>query len=285
VIEQFIDASVAHLASERGEYTASDYRAALRSMAGVMLSHRELSPSWPVLLSWLAGEGAPTMLRHLVHNHEVIRLSGAPPGSGVSSRPRNLSSQLNENQFEHNFYNVVAVQKKIDDLDAQLSYFMRYSGVHFVPDPLGDLFFNNVASDVDRSSFLNGIQGDGGYRINDSHTVRAGFLISSEQTQDNNTSLVLSTGLGGACGAAPECTVVDDIPKLGWLLGTYVQDEWRIADKLTLNTGLRFDQMWEFVDANQFSPRASLVYGPFDGMTLHAGYARYFTPAHDLARQ
>ena len=54
--------------------------------------------------------------------------------------------------------------------------------------------------------------------------------------------------------------------------------QWRITDKLTLNAGLRFDQMWQFVDANQLSPRFNIVYKPLDGTTLHAGYARYFTP-------
>ncbi len=57
-----------------------------------------------------------------------------------------------------------------------------------------------------------------------------------------------------------------------------MQDEWRITDKLTLNAGLRFDQMWQYVNANQLSPRLNLVYKPLDGTTLHAGYARYFTP-------
>lgn len=36
--------------------------------------------------------------------------------------------------------------------------------------------------------------------------------------------------------------------------------------------------MYQFVDANQWSPRVSLTYKPFAGTTLHAGYARYFTP-------
>jgi outer membrane receptor protein involved in Fe transport len=62
------------------------------------------------------------------------------------------------------------------------------------------------------------------------------------------------------------------------LLGGYLQDEWRLTRALTLNFGIRFDQMYQFVDANQWSPRASLVYKPFGGTTLHAGYARYFTP-------
>ena len=47
---------------------------------------------------------------------------------------------------------------------------------------------------------------------------------------------------------------------------------------MTLNAGLRFDQLYQFVSANQLSPRLALVYKPFDDLTLHAGYARYFTP-------
>ena len=41
---------------------------------------------------------------------------------------------------------------------------------------------------------------------------------------------------------------------------------------------LRFDQMWQYVDANQLSPRLSFTYKPFENTTFHAGYARYFTP-------
>jgi len=45
-----------------------------------------------------------------------------------------------------------------------------------------------------------------------------------------------------------------------------------------LNAGLRFDQLYQYVDANQLSPRLALIYKPFDGTSIHAGYARYFTP-------
>jgi outer membrane receptor protein involved in Fe transport len=41
--------------------------------------------------------------------------------------------------------------------------------------------------------------------------------------------------------------------------------------------------MYQFVDANQFSPRVNLVYKPFVGTTFHAGYARYFTPPPQVA--
>ena len=65
---------------------------------------------------------------------------------------------------------------------------------------------------------------------------------------------------------------------MGWLAGVYVSDEWKITDRLTLNTGARFDQMWQYVNANPLSPRLSLSYSPFDGTTFHAGFARNFTP-------
>jgi Outer membrane receptor proteins, mostly Fe transport len=36
--------------------------------------------------------------------------------------------------------------------------------------------------------------------------------------------------------------------------------------------------MWQFVNTNQLSPRVNLVYRPWEGSNIHAGYARYFTP-------
>ena len=74
--------------------------------------------------------------------------------------------------------------------------------------------------------------------------------------------------------------ITDKDSLLGWNIGTYIQDEWRLTNQLTLNTGLRFDQLYQFVDANQLSPRAALVYKPFAGTSIHAGYARYFTPPY-----
>ena len=61
-------------------------------------------------------------------------------------------------------------------------------------------------------------------------------------------------------------------------MGVYAQDEWKITNQLTMNAGLRFDQMVQYVDANQLSPRLSFTYKPSDNTTWHAGYARNFTP-------
>jgi outer membrane receptor protein involved in Fe transport len=187
------------------------------------------------------------------------------------------SATLNESENDSFLFNILALQTKGENFDTQLSLFSRYTNVHFIPDVPGDLAFNDVASDVTRRSLLNGIQFDGDYRINSAHTLRAGFGITAEQTYVNNTSTVLPLDANGNPLPTPE-TINDANSALGWNLGGYVQDEWKLNSKLTLNTGLRFDQLYQFVSANQLSPRIALVFKPLEGTTLHAGYARYFTP-------
>jgi hypothetical protein len=83
------------------------------------------------------------------------------------------SANLNENEYDSYVFDILALQTKGANYDMQLSFFNRYTDVHFVPDIYGDLVFNDVASNVTRQSLLNGIQFDGAYRLNDQHTLRA----------------------------------------------------------------------------------------------------------------
>jgi outer membrane receptor protein involved in Fe transport len=188
------------------------------------------------------------------------------------------SALLNENQWESTQFGVLSVQKSVDGFDGQLSYFTKYNALHFLADPTGDLLLNGIASNITRTSYTNGLQGDGSYQLNSAHTLRAGFSVSAEQAFVGNSSLVEPCMIcDGSDNGAPE-TITDNVSKTGVLAGVYVQDEWKITNQFTINGGLRFDQMEEFVSANQLSPRLSFTYKPFENTTFHAGYARQFTP-------
>jgi len=195
--------------------------------------------------------------------------------------PANYSSSLlNENEYDTYVVNIAALQKKGTDGDAQFAVYSRYAKVNFVPDVFGDLVFNDVASNVTRESLLNGVQFDTSYIVDEHHTLRTGFAVSEEQTNVSNISTVLPVDpVTGAISPSP-FTISDLDSKLGWNIGVYAQDEWKLTPQITLNAGLRFDQLYQFVDANQFSPRLALIYKPADGTSVHIGYARYFTPPY-----
>jgi outer membrane receptor protein involved in Fe transport len=214
-------------------------------------------------------------------SYQIPNNPGQPPAFTAFGVSNFDSSQLNERQNEFNQFNVLAYQKSGDGIDYQLSYFNRYSQLHFLPDTVGDLVFNGVASDVYRQSVVNGIQEDTSYRLGFAHTLKFGFSVSAEDTLVNNSSTVLPLDTSGNPVDAP-LSVFDSSSKTGWLFSTYLEDEWKVTNTVTLNAGLRFDQMWQYIDANQLSPRISVTWKPFDGTTFHAGYSRNFTPPEQV---
>jgi hypothetical protein len=153
------------------------------------------------------------------------------------------SAKINEVQYEKNAYAVLAWQHTTGDLDMQLAYFSRYNSLNFVPDIYGDLLFNGVASDVYRSSFMNGLQGDNAYKINDVHTIRFGFNSSAEQGIVRTVSTV-EPAAGGVATGGPY-TFADPSIKMGYLAGVYLQDEWRLTPQLT-STGARDSTRWRW---------------------------------------
>jgi outer membrane receptor protein involved in Fe transport len=189
------------------------------------------------------------------------------------------SATLNDQQHESNQFLVTSLQSSLNDrFDYQVSLFAQYSSVHYMPDVPGNLAFNGIASDYFRSSSSTGIQADGSYRLNDTHTLRMGLFGSDVNIVSNNTSTVFAVnGIGQPVGQP--YNIVDDNPKNGnTLFATYLQDEWKATNKLTVNYGARFDTVNAYVNEHQLSPRLGLVYKASNQTTWHAGYARYFTP-------
>jgi hypothetical protein len=194
--------------------------------------------------------------------------------------PANYNSAwLNENEYDTYMVNIATLQKKGTDGDAQFSVYSRYAKINFVPDVFGDLVFNDVASNVTRESLLNGTQFDTSYIVDTAHTLRGGFAVSEEETNVNDIATVLPVDPNSGAISPTPFAIDDPNSKLGWNIGAYIQDEWKITSTLTLNAGLRFDQLYQYVDANQLSPRIALVYKPFAGTTVHAVLCALFHAA------
>ncbi|HTH61895.1 MAG TPA: TonB-dependent receptor [Paraburkholderia sp.] len=210
---------------------------------------------------------------------EIPNTPGLTPVYTVNGQSSFNSADLNETQSELNNFAVVALQGTNGGaLDYQVAFFTRYTRTQFNPDPVGDLVFNGVASEDFHSNQANGVQSDFTWRLNDSHTVRAGFMVEQEHAVFDDSVSVLPVDANGNQTSDQPFTIQDANSQTGYLYSLYVQDEWKFAPKLTLNYGLRYDRMDEYVQAGQLSPRIGLVYQPTNATTLHAGYARYFTP-------
>jgi outer membrane receptor for ferrienterochelin and colicin len=219
-------------------------------------------------------------------NFQIPNTPGLPVGTAPGGNPFNStqgpetfdSSALNERQNEQNYYGVVTYQKRAGDLNYQVSALGRDSSVHFMPDPVGDLFFNGVASDVNRKLYSGGIEADVSYNAGDQHTVRGGAIWLSESVSADSTTTVFDLDANGnPTGAA--FPIVDNHALHGLFAGLYLQDEWKISPAFTINYGTRFDVFnSSFDNEHQLSPRINFIYQPTASTTLHTGYARYFTP-------
>ncbi len=191
----------------------------------------------------------------------------------LSGSTRFDSGALNENQREINRYGILALQSTYgDNIDYQVALFRRYTSLHFTPDPNGDLAFLGNASELFKSDAATGVQGDASLILNERHTLRSGVFFSNESVVSDNTATVFDASNNIV-------TIQDNNPKGGnRLFGIYLQDEWKASAKLTVNYGVRYDRMNEFVKADQLSPRLGTVYQWTPRTAFHAAYARYFTP-------
>ncbi|MDB5366642.1 MAG: tonB-dependent Receptor Plug domain protein [Rhodospirillales bacterium] len=209
---------------------------------------------------------------------EIPNTPGQQPAFTLNGRTTFDSAQLNERQRESNSYAIVALQGSSGRLDWQIAPFLRYSQVRFAPDPVGDLMFSGVAADVKRSSFAGGLQADASYRINDQHTLRGGLFTQGERGISKASVAVFDVADDGTQLSDQPRTIANKSARTGYLYGAYLQDEWKVTDRLTINAGLRYDLVNAYVNESSVEPRISAVYKLTDKTTVHAGYSRFFIP-------
>jgi outer membrane receptor protein involved in Fe transport len=205
--------------------------------------------------------------------------SGQIPSLTVSGDPNPSSGALDERQFEHNSYGILALQGDLtQDTDYQIALFGRNSQVLFKPDEDGDLAFNGIASRDENKSAIGGIQSDFSWRFDPAHTIRYGLFASYEDARSDADSLVFPADATGAQTSTTPLDIIDNHQKSATLAGVYLQDEWKALDRLTLNYGARFDDYQAYVSEAQIEPRIGAIYDLTTTTKLHTGYSHYFTP-------
>lgn len=218
-------------------------------------------------------------------SYNTYQIPNSPIGPAITTNfypymtepPDTNWADLNENQVEQDYFAMAALQESMGNFNYQLSAYGQISGVHFIPDPNGDLVFNGEASDVDRNLFSDGIEFDASYQIGDKHTLRFGGMLMDEYLTDDNSTTAFNVDANG--NPTGLTNIVQNADPNAIFAGVYAQDEWKILPKVTFNYGARFDEYYGTYDKeNQPSPRVNLVYKPTDSTTLHIGYSRYFTP-------
>jgi outer membrane receptor protein involved in Fe transport len=222
-----------------------------------------------------------------IGHFQIPNVTGVTPGITVNGASSFDAAKLDQNQREITHYGVAAYQYAGDTLNLQVAPFVRYSQTLFTPDPnLGDVIINGFADRAKLTSLATGVQADASRQFGSGHTVRFGLFFQNEHTASNVTSTVLPVDCSFATD--PDCdpvqtsdvplTIIDAHHKTGRLYGAYLQDEWKLTPRLTLNYGARYDVVNAYTKESQLSPRANLVWTATPTTTLHVGYARNFTP-------
>ena len=264
-----------------GTYLGTDRGLEPPTLAPTSIHNHADQGQWFGYLSYFPNpETRISFISGLAVNHLQIPANpNQDPQFMLEGVPTFDSRNIAEEQDEETFYNVLSLQGAVGpQIDYQVAAFSRYSQIDFSPDFHGDLIFNGEASHVFRSSFANGLQGDAAYRLTDTHTLRTGFYFSGERAEIDNHAFVFPADEMGMQTSDQPFEITDNTALTAWLYSLYLQDEWRPIKPLTINYGLRWDLSDAFVRAGNVGPRVGAIYEFPTGTTLHAAYAKYFTP-------
>jgi hypothetical protein len=199
--------------------------------------------------------------------------------NGVSSF---ASDHIQSHQKETTDYVIASYLKTIGAVSTQVSVFARTSKLVYTPDWDAELAFNGIAQSAEKRDTAVGIQAEGSWMVNNHHTVRGGFIASSDDSHSATVSHVFMLDDDGNQTSDIPTVITDNGQKTSNTVSLYVQDEWKIVEPFIVNYGLRYDKLESYRTEDQLSPRINFVWTPklfgFGATTIHGGYARYFTP-------
>ena len=208
--------------------------------------------------------------------------------NGVTAFP---SEALNETQLQTFGFAALSLLHSKGAFSAQVSLFGRLATLDYRPDNTGELLFAGSAQAAVKREASAGVQLDSVYKLGGAHTLRFGGFFEVDRTHSyTQTSVFPTTGdvfdpmqplLGYQIGAinGPPVLVPFATAATQRTYSLYLQDEWHVLPHVVVNYGARLDENDGPRHERQLSPRANLVWSPPGGFTMHAGFARYFSPA------
>jgi len=194
--------------------------------------------------------------------------------TGVSPEP---SADINSYLNFRDYLGIFAINgAPAPDFTYQLAYSAHYISQDYLPDNVGELLYQGVASTAFHSDLDNTLEGDVTYRRGP-HTIGAGFYLGEYGVESDDNSLVFNVNSSGGQEGPPfvPVRVINNSNRINLLSGIYFEDTWQITEKLRANFGVRWDRLSGYTYNNQIDPSLNLVYLLRPDTTLHAGVARY----------
>jgi hypothetical protein len=210
-------------------------------------------------------------------SNQLPNVPDLPPQYQLAGVPVPPNSALIDSWL--NFSDALAVLALHGTLADQASYQLAYSqhtiSQHFVPDPVGELIYQGVASTASHVDHDYTLEGDLSFVLG-AHTLGSGFYAGEYRVTANDSSLVFPADPEGRQLSDVPLTVVNNDHANNWLGGVYLSDLWRLSPQLSASLGIRWDTLSGFSSGHQLDWSVNTVFKPDAVTTLHLGAARNF---------
>jgi hypothetical protein len=216
------------------------------------------------------------LLAATVSDNELPNSAGLAPAYGVAGvagipSSADIDSTLN---FRDTLLMGTIKSAPSAAFDLQLGYTAHFISQQFNPDSVGELIYQGVASQATHEDRDNAIEGDLRY-ASGVHTIGAGFYVAAYQVQNTDNSLVFPADSSGQQSSNVPVRVLTGSSATNVVSSVYAGDLWQPNPHLSVDVGLRGDDLTGYTHAQQLSPRLNFSVRPNSASALHAGFARY----------
>jgi outer membrane cobalamin receptor len=185
------------------------------------------------------------------------------------------SANVNSHLNFRDYLGILALNGSTDGgLTYQLAYSAHFISQDFRPDNAGELIFQGVASTASHHDVDNTLEGDLTYGLGD-HALGVGFYAGDYLVSVDDSSLVFPVDANGQQSSVTPVSVTNNTRAANVVLGIYLNDLWRINDRLRADIGVRLDGLSGFTSHEQVDPTVNLSFQLTKDATIHGGFARY----------